>query len=169
MNRMRLSNIHRWPQRWPCRMFLLQVRPVADQRVTRPRSFGRPSWWCARSEPPSWGDCLKTHKDTCVMSQAEVDESCISQPCQDECWDPLSLAGQTLTVLFRCPFVVHGWWARCLDWWQHWWDDKLSQGWCKKPLKNNSSKVFLKACQKINPLTQLWFPWKPWWAFKGGS
>ena len=32
-------------------------------------------------------------------------------------------------------------------------------------LRIHSSKVFMKACPKMNLLTQLWFPWKPWLAF----
>ena len=36
-------------------------------------------------------------------------------------------------------------------------------------LRIHSSEFFLKACPKLSVLTQLWFPWKPWLAFKGGS
>ena len=43
---------------------------------------------------------------------------------------------------------------------------------CAPPSKNpvtllriHSSKLFLKACPKMNLLTQLWFPWKPWLGF----
>ena len=39
---------------------------------------------------------------------------------------------------------------------------------CKNPvtlLRIHSSKLFLKACPKMNLLTQLWFPWKPWLGF----
>ena len=32
-------------------------------------------------------------------------------------------------------------------------------------LRIHSSKLFLKACPKMNLLTQLWFPWKPWLGF----
>ena len=32
-------------------------------------------------------------------------------------------------------------------------------------LRIHSSKVFLKACPKMNLVTQLWFPWKPWLAY----
>ena len=32
-------------------------------------------------------------------------------------------------------------------------------------LRIHSSKRFLKACSKMNLLTQLWFPWKPWLGF----
>ena len=43
---------------------------------------------------------------------------------------------------------------------------------CAPPSKNpvtllriHSSKLLLKACPKMNLLTQLWFPWKPWLGF----
>ena len=32
-------------------------------------------------------------------------------------------------------------------------------------LRIHSSKLFLKACPKMNLLTKLWFPWKPWLGF----
>ena len=43
---------------------------------------------------------------------------------------------------------------------------------CKNPvtlLRIHASKFFLKACPKMNLLTRLWFPWKPWLALEGGS
>ena len=55
----RCSNHIRYRQQWwPCSIIVWQVTSVADQRVTRPQSFARLSWWCARSEPPSWGGYL---------------------------------------------------------------------------------------------------------------